>query len=140
MRFSNPRLTAGVGASVLIFTVACQTPSGSQLPIVSLPKSAVTIESLRQPQRVEHSVTLMGSVTQRLAILNGWLYEVNDGTGQVWISTQQAAPGIGNQVRIKGVVQYQPVDINGIDLGDYYLKEEQRQLESREADVLDNTN
>ncbi|MEM9808308.1 MAG: hypothetical protein AAF959_23840 [Cyanobacteria bacterium P01_D01_bin.56] len=128
MRFSNPRLPVVMGTSLLVFCIACQTPSGSQLPIVSLPKSVVTIESLRQPRRVKHSVTLMGSVTQRLAILNGWLYEVNDGTGQVWISTQQAAPDIGNQVRIQGVVYYQPVEINGTDLGDYYLKEEQRQL------------
>lgn len=135
MHFSNPRLTVGIGASLLIFCIACQSPSGSQLPMLPLPKSVVTIESLRQPRRVEHSVTLMGSVTQRLAILNGWLYEVNDGTGQVWISTRQAAPDIGNQVRIQGVVRYQPVEINGTDLGDYYLKEERRQLEPAETDL-----
>ncbi len=140
MRFSHPRLTAGVGIGLMIVSVACQTPSSSHFPIVSLPQSVVTIEALKQPQRVEHSVTLRGSVTQRLALLNGWLYEVNDGTGQVWISTQQTPPDIGQKVRMKGILRYQPVEINGFDLGDYYLKEEQRQLDPHQADSVEKAN
>ena len=95
-----------------------------------MPKATVTIDSLRQPQQVERSVPLTGSVTQRLAILNGWLYQLDDGTGQVWVLTQQTAPAVGEQVYVNGILQYEPIVINGSDLGDYYLEEEQRQLTS----------
>ncbi|MEO0869930.1 MAG: hypothetical protein AAFY17_16140 [Cyanobacteria bacterium J06642_11] len=124
---------------MIVLCVACQAPSGQRLPMVSLPKaSSITIESLRQPQRVERSVTLTGSVTERLTIVNGWLYQVEDGTGQVWVSTQQPAPAIGNQVRIKGVLRYRPIEISGADLGDYYLEEQQRQEEPSAADSPSN--
>lgn len=108
--------------------MACQTPSGSQVSLLSIPKSAVKIDTLRQPQRVERLVPVAGSVTQRLAILDGWLYEIDDGTGQVWILTQQAAPAMGSQVHINGVLRYKAIPINGVDLGDFYLEEKERQL------------
>ncbi|MEM6254477.1 MAG: hypothetical protein AAF821_16295 [Cyanobacteria bacterium P01_D01_bin.156] len=119
----TPRLTTGLGAGLLMFTMACQTPSGSQIPI-PLPQPTATIESLREPERVKRSVTLTGAVTQRLAIVNGWLYQINDGTGEIWIATQQTAPAISSQVRVKGILRYQPIEINSVDLGDYYLDEE----------------
>lgn len=95
-------------------------------------KSTVTIDSLRQPQRVERSIPLKGSVTQRLAILNGWLYQIDDGTGQVWILTQQEPPAVGKQVYVKGLLRYEAIPINGADVGDYYLEEEQRELQLSE--------
>ena len=115
---------------LIVLSTACQAPSSSTVPTLSLPKATVTIDSLRQPQQVERSVPLTGSVTQRLAILNGWLYQLDDGTGQVWVLTQQTAPAVGEQVYVNGILQYEPIVINGSDLGDYYLEEEQRQLTS----------
>ncbi|MBT9313308.1 hypothetical protein [Leptothoe kymatousa] len=129
--FSNTRWMLALATGLMVLSAACHSPSSTnQVPsLISLPKSTVPIEALKQPQRVERSVNLMGTVTQKLAIVNGWLYQVDDGTGQVWISTQEVAPVVGNQVHIKGVVRYQPVEVNGADLGDYYLEEKQRQLQ-----------
>jgi hypothetical protein len=81
---------------------------------------------------VEQAISLAGSVTQRLGIMNGWLYQLDDGTGQVWILTRQTAPAVGQQVYVDGVLRYEPIPINGADLGDYYLEEKQRQLPSTE--------
>ncbi|MEM9265075.1 MAG: hypothetical protein AAGA46_06090 [Cyanobacteria bacterium P01_F01_bin.13] len=129
--FANYKYTAvAMAGGLMTLCVACQPPTGNRLPAVSFSKSAIAIESLRQPQQVERSVPLSGSVIQRLAILNGWLYQIDDGTGQVWILTQQAAPAIGRQVHVKGVLRYEAIVINGADLGDYYLEETQRRLES----------
>lgn len=113
---------------LMALCVACQAPSGSRIPALSLPKATVAIESLRQPQRVERSLPLAGAVTQRLAILNGWLYQLDDGTGQVWVRSQQPAPAVGAQVQVDGVLRYEAIIINGADLGDYYLEETERQL------------
>ena len=132
MHFSNYRFTLGLGTSIIILCGACQSSGDVSTPGVSLPKAlpkvTVTVESLRQPQQVEQSITLAGSVTQRLVILNGWLYQVDDGTGQVWVLTQQAAPELGQEVYLKGVLRYEAIVINQADLGDYYVEEEERQL------------
>ena len=132
MHFSNYRFTLGLGTSIIIFCGACQSSSDVGTPGVSLPKvlpkATVTVESLRQPQQVEQLIPLAGSVMQRLAILNGWLYQVDDGTGQVWVLTQQTAPELGQEVYLKGVLRYEAIVINQADLGDYYLEEQERQL------------
>ena len=128
MCFLKCRLTlVGLGISLTVLCMACQAPSSNQVPLLSIPKSTVKIDSLRQPQRVERSVPVTGSVTQQLAILNGWLYEIDDGTGQIWILTQQAAPALGSQVHVSGVLRYKAIPINGVDLGDFYLEEKERQ-------------
>ncbi len=128
MSFATYRYAVvGLGGGLMALCLACQPPPpGNRLPAISLPKSTVAIDSLRQPQQVERSVSLTGSVVQRLAILDGWLYQLDDGTGQIWIVAQQAAPDVGKQVDVKGVLRYEAIVINGADLGDYYLEETQR--------------
>lgn len=128
MYFLNYKYAFGLGIGVLTLCVACQSPSANQVPVLSLARSSIKIETLRQPQQVERSVSLTGSVTQRLAILDGWLYQIEDGTGQVWILTEDVAPAIGRNVDVEGVLRYEAIVINEADLGDYYLEEKQRQL------------
>ena len=125
MDCSNYRSAFGLG--LLTLCVACQAPSGKPLSVISLTRSAIKIESVRQPQKVERSVSLTGSVIQRLAIVNGWLYQIDDGTGQVWILTENVAPAVGNYVEVSGVLRYESIPINDADLGDYYLEEKHLQ-------------
>ena len=128
MYFSNYRFAVLIGG-ILALCAACQAPSSTRVPVaISLPKSTVKIESLRQPQRVERSISLTGSIIQQLAIVNGWLYQIDDGTGQIWVLTRQVAPGAGNQIHVKGVLHYEAIVISGADLGDYYLEEQERQV------------
>ncbi|MEA5462229.1 hypothetical protein [Leptothoe sp. PORK10 BA2] len=112
---------------MLALCVACQSPSDNHLSVLSLARSTVKIEALRQPHEVERSVSLTGSVIQRLAILNGWLYQIDDGTGQLWIMTENVAPAVGNSVDVDGILRYEAIIINDADLGDYYLEEKQLQ-------------
>lgn len=127
MDSSNYRYALGLSIGVLTLCVACQSPSGHQVSVLSLARSTVKIEALRQPQKVERSISLTGSVIQRLAILNGWLYQIDDGTGQLWILTENVAPALGNSVDVDGVLRYEAIIINDADLGDYYLEEKQLQ-------------
>ncbi|MGD1854229.1 MAG: hypothetical protein ACFB2W_08240 [Leptolyngbyaceae cyanobacterium] len=124
MRFLNCGFVIGLG----LMTLSCQPAADTVAPILSLTRPAVTIQSLRQPERVEQSLPLSGEVIQRLAVLNGWLYQLEDDTGQIWILTQQTAPAVGEQIYVEGVLRYEPIVINGADLGDYYLEEEQRDI------------
>ena len=130
MRCSNYGRWLSLGWVLAAMAMGCQTPpsgNGRPVPVLSLTRSTATIESLRQPEKVEQSLALNGAVVQRLAILNGWLYQVDDGTGQVWVRSQQAAPTLGQQIYVKGLLRYEPIVISDVDLGDYYLEEKQRE-------------
>lgn len=138
MRLSNYEFVIALGLSLVFLGTSCQAPvsngtSVNGAPVLSFTRSPVEIESLRQPERVERSLPLRGSVVQRLAVVDGWLYQIDDGTGQLWIVTDQAAPAIGEQVYVKGVLLYEPIVINGADLGDYYLEESQRELQTPDS-------
>lgn len=126
----NYKFLLSLGLGIITFGTGCQSPSSGGSPVISLTRSAVSIESLRQPEKIERSLPLKGSVMQQLSILNGALYQLDDGTGQVWVLTQQAAPSVGERVYIKGILRYEPIVIHGADLGDYYLEEKQRELQT----------
>ena len=130
MGFDHHRWTLLViSGGLTAFCLACQPQPNGGVPTISFSTPVSTIESLRQPEQVERSVPLTGSVTQKLPILNGWLYQLDDGTGQVWVSTQQASPAVGSRVSVQGLLRYEAIVINGTDVGDYYLEEQQRQLQ-----------
>lgn len=134
MRLSNYGFVIGLGLSLVTLGTSCQAPVGNNgAPVLSFARSAVEIESLRRPERVERSLPLSGSVVQRLAVLDGWLYQLDDGTGQLWVVTQKAAPAVGEHVYVKGVLRYEAIVINGADLGDYYLEENQRELQTPDS-------
>ncbi len=105
----------------------------SKEPVLFRSKSTIKIDALRQPQQVEQSISLAGVVTQRVSLLNSWLYQVDDSTGQIWILTQQVAPKVGQQVYVDGILRYEAIPINGADLGDYYLEAKQYQLQSTDT-------
>ena len=133
MRLSNYGFVIGLGLGLATLGTSCQVSSSNGAPVLSFVRSTVEIESLRRPERVERSLPLRGSVVQRLAVVDGWLYQLDDGTGQLWVITQQAAPAIGEQVYVKGVLRYEAIVINGADLGDYYLEENQRELQTSDS-------
>jgi uncharacterized protein YdeI (BOF family) len=76
-------------------------------------------------------VYLQGKVSKQVPILKGQLYELEDSTGKIWVLSS-VEPGKGRrskpgqQIRIKGKVRYQDIDIAGQNLGEAYIEEQQR--------------
>jgi hypothetical protein len=63
------------------------------------------------------SVTVAGEVTQSFALLGMGAYQINDGTGSLWvISTGSGVPGKGIRVEVTGQFQ-SGVTIQGKSLG-----------------------
>lgn len=111
------------------------TPDSQQaegaLPTVRMPaifsnRSVEPIETL-MAERAADTVVVTGMVTQRAALLEGWLYQVQDSTGSLWILTDRAqsvaGPTVGAQVKVEGVLRYEPIVVGEIDAGDVYLEE-----------------
>jgi RecJ-like exonuclease len=79
-------------------------------------------------------VHIGGEVTHVLevpgGIINTAAYEVNDGTGQIWVISQIGAPREGDKVEVKGTVKDNALGgtlINGTSLGTV-IKEEHRDV------------
>ncbi|MEL6938075.1 MAG: hypothetical protein AAFO84_02670 [Cyanobacteria bacterium J06598_1] len=101
-----------------------------QMPSIRLlAPSVVAIDSL-VADRSEDTVAVSGTVSQRVAILDGWLYEVTDDTGRLWILTEQSEPTIGATATVEGILRYEPIVVGEIDAGDVYLEEQHYRQEN----------
>lgn len=59
----------------------------------------------------DKEVAIVGRVTDSYGVLGNGAYEVDDGTGKIWVVTRRGVPSRGAQVGVKGKVH------NGINFG-----------------------
>lgn len=73
------------------------------------------------------SVSLQGQVTNRAPLLDINAYKLKDSTGTIWVFTPQTEtlPNVGDEVLIKGKLQFQSIPIGGYELGEVYVQQEQ---------------
>ena len=94
------RITAAVAifAGLLLFT-ACP--------------SQTTISKINaDPGRYRgKEVGIVGNVTDSYGVLGNGAYEVDDGTGRIWVATRRGVPARGSRVGVKGRV------LNGFQWG-----------------------
>ena len=81
--------------------------------------SRTTINKINaDPQRYfDKEVGVAGTVTDSYGVpFVGGAYEIDDGTGKIWVLTERGAPSKGSQVGVKGRVVNGPV-YRGRNLG-----------------------
>lgn len=94
-----------------------------QRPAIRLAgRAAVPIDSIGLDQ-ADKQVTIAGRVVQRAALLKGWLYEIQDETGSLWVLSDRSEPQIEAQVTVDGIVRFEPIVVGEIDAGSVYLEE-----------------
>ena len=49
-------------------------------------------------------VTIEGTVTDSYGVLGEGIYELDDGTGRIWVIAERAVPARGSRVEAKGLV------------------------------------
>ena len=99
-----------------------------RLPSILANRSVVEIESITAAQD-DKTVAITGEITQRSAVLEGWLYEIRDDSGSLWVLNDRSkdGPEIGDTAKVQGVVRYEPIVVGEIDAGDVYLQEQSYQ-------------
>jgi RecJ-like exonuclease len=80
---------------------------------------------------VGETVQVEGTVLQQAPLLAGWLYQLADDTGHIWVRSLEPAPAVGATVQLQGVVEYEAIVLGEMDISEYYLQETARTL--REA-------
>lgn len=73
-------------------------------------------------------VGLIGTVTDSYGALGKGVYELDDGTGRIWVATTRGVPARGSRVGVSGRV-YSGVQFGARNYG-LGLKEENRQAKS----------
>ena len=59
----------------------------------------------------DKEVAIVGRVTDSYGVLGNGAYEIDDGTGKIWVVTRRGVPSRGSQVGVKGHVH------NGFSFG-----------------------
>jgi hypothetical protein len=90
-----------------------------------------TISKINQdPGRYrDKQVGLIGTVTDSYGVLGNGVYELDDGTGRIWVVTTRGVPSRGSRIGVAGRV-YTGLQYGGRNYG-LGLKESERQTESR---------
>ncbi len=123
-----PFALAGCTLSEVSSEISTETVSqpaiSVRLPSIRLAnRSTVSIDSLTAEQ-TDKTVAIAGTVDQRAAVLEGWLYKVSDDSGSLWVLSDESTPEVGEAVTIEGVVRYEEIVVGEIDAGDVYLQEQ----------------
>jgi hypothetical protein len=93
--------------------------------------SQTTISKINQdPSRYhDKEVALVGRVTDSYGALGNGIYELDDGTGRIWVVTRKGVPAKGARVGVSGKV-HTGVSFGGRTYG-LALEEEQRRASSK---------
>jgi hypothetical protein len=79
---------------------------------------------------MDHEVTIAGEVTKvysaPLVIAEPGIYQVDDGTGAIWVVSEHSVPRVGSKVGLKGVVA-SPLKVLGGHIG-AIIREDKRKV------------
>ena len=80
-----------------------------------------TINQIKaEPSRyANHDVAIAGNVTRSVSILGRGAYEIDDGTGKLWVVSEKGVPREGSKVVVKGKIR------DAYDLGSFIKLPEQ---------------
>jgi hypothetical protein len=82
------------------------------LLLAACPSQTTISQINRDPTRYRHrEVGIVGRVTDSYGVLGQGAYELDDGTGKIWVATTRGVPSRGARVGVKGHV------INGFNFG-----------------------
>lgn len=93
--------------------------------------SETTISKINgDPGRYKNKeVAVVGRVTDSYGVMGTGAYEVDDGTGRIWVATTRGVPSRGSRVGVKGRV-HNGLTVSGRSFGTI-LEESDRRVRSR---------
>ena len=99
------------------------------LALTACPSKTTISQINADPGKYQNKeVGLIGTVTDSYGVLGNGVYELDDGTGRIWIMTTRGVPARGSRVGVSGRA-YTGLQFGGRNYG-LGLKEEKRQAKS----------
>ena len=119
-----PRFSTG--SLLLILTSGLLSCGNLPLSQLNLGFNVASIGDIQQKRQVDGEVYLRGKVENRAPFVGNAAYQLQDGTGKMWILTKQPLPQLGDEVLLKGEVRYKSITVKELanrDLGEVYVEE-----------------
>ena len=102
---------------------------GGVLVFTACPSKTTVAKINQNPSRYQNQqVGLIGTVTDSYGLLGNGIYELDDGTGRIWVMTRRGVPTKGTRVGASGRV-HTGVSYGGRTYG-MVLQEEDRRTKS----------
>lgn len=92
--------------------------------LVSCRASQIYIRDISS--KIDKTVYLTGEVVHLAPLIDRTAYQIEDTTGKAWVVTATEPPIYGEQIDIKGKVQYQTLPFAEQELGSFYVVELER--------------
>ena len=100
------------------------------LALTACPSQTNISQINQNPARYHNKqVGLIGTVTDSYGALGSGIYELDDGTGRIWVMTRQGVPNKGARVGVSGQI-HTGISYGGRNYG-LVLEEEHRRTKSR---------
>src|ERR1044072_8092392 len=78
---------------------------GGALVLTACPSKTTVAKINQNPSRYQNQqVGLIGTVTDSYGLLGNGIYELDDGTGRIWVMTTRGVPARGSRVGVYGRV------------------------------------
>jgi hypothetical protein len=98
-RFGHYRLTLLALMGAVLFLTSCEQKSINQI--------------LADPQRyANREVGVVGKVVKSYSVMGNGFYQIDDGTGKLWVVSKTGVPREGARVAVRGTIR------DGFNLGD----------------------
>jgi hypothetical protein len=98
-RFGDSRLTLWAVLGTVLFLTSCEQKSINQI--------------LADPQRyANREVAVVGNVVKSYSVMGNGAYQIDDGTGKLWVVSKTGVPREGARVAVKGKIR------DGYNFGD----------------------
>lgn len=115
--------------NVLRKTLYLSVILAAALMLTACPKKTTIADVNQNPGKYQNKeIGLIGTVTNSYGVLGNGVYELDDGTGRIWVLANRGVPSRGTRVGVSGKV-YTGIQFGGRNYG-IGLREEKRQTKS----------
>ncbi len=90
---------------------------------ISFGRNITPIRDIKPKKDQNATVYVQGKVEKLVPLLQGWVYQINDSTGSIWVVSKQNNLQEGKSAVFQGKVRYESIVIAGQQLGEVYLLE-----------------
>lgn len=126
MKVLNIGICHGGVLSLLLGGIIGCTPL-NHLGLAQTPVTPINELTQHQQQpgdsQPEEAIYLQGTVVNNAPFMDNGSYQLQDATGTVWVLTNGTLPKPGDEITIKGQIEYESISIGGQDLGELYIVE-----------------
>jgi hypothetical protein len=114
----------------ILLLMGSLTACGTATPVAQLQRrspESVIAANVSNPlnlwSRLHSTVTVKGQVGRSVPLVQGSIYQLKDGTGQIWIVTRKQAPPVDSTVQIRGKLRYQPISPGSQQRGSLFIEQ-----------------